>query len=180
MKIKPSILVLAVLFQLLSLTAFSQKTAGLNSLLNKNSEFIFPQTVQSISTALKVKATFYEDANEEKYAKWVTKSGLELYCSLGQNKTINEMSFDIPDDKVVVVSGLPFNLTMNKTTLQESIKKFSTYGAKTQKLDDGSSFPGGSKLVFKKGKHYTTLLFDSRSLLKSLSITTELMDPAAN
>lgn len=180
MKIKQRTFTLTLFFLLLSIVAFSQKNAGLNSLLNKNSEFIFPQTVNNISTVLKVKTIFYEDANEEKYAKWFTASGLELYCSLGKNKHINEMSFDIPDDKFLIIEGLPFGLSMNKTTLQESKGKFSKYGAKTQKLGEDSLFSGGSKLTFKKGNHYTTLLFDSKNLLKSLSITTELIDPAAN
>ncbi|WP_143754198.1 hypothetical protein [Chryseobacterium sp. 52] len=177
---KPLTLILTVLFQFLSLTAFSQKTTGLNSLLDKNSEFIFPQTPDKISKALKTKTVFYEDANEEKYAKWITASGLELYASLGKNNSINEMSFDIPDDKVVIAEGLPFNLAMNKTTLHESIVRFNTYGAKTEKLDQYTEFPGGSKLTFKKGKYYAILLFDGKNLLKSLYLTTQLIDPAAN
>lgn len=169
-----------LLLQLLTFAAFAQKNAGLNTLLNKNGEFIFPQTPAKISSVLNTKTVFYEDANEEQYAKWITKSGLELYCSLGENKSINEMSFDIPDDKFVVVSGLPFGLTMNKTTIQESVAKFSKYKAKKEKLGEGSLFSGGAKLTFKKEKHYITLLFDNKNLLKSLSITTELIDPAAN
>jgi hypothetical protein len=35
-------LILTLVFQLISINAFSQKAAGLNSLLNKDSEFIFP------------------------------------------------------------------------------------------------------------------------------------------
>lgn len=177
---KPITLILTVLFQLLSLTAFSQKTAGLNSLLDRNSEFIFPQTPDKISNALKTKTIFYEDANEEKYVKWITKSGLELYSSLGAKNAINEMSFDIADHQSVIVEGLPFGLVMNKTTLQESTAKFSKYGATTEKLGQGTEFPGGSKLTFKKGKHYTYLFFDSKNLLKSLYLTTQLIDPAAN
>lgn len=180
MKIKQLIFTLTLLFQLLSISAFSQKTAGLNSLLNKNSEFILPQTVNTISTVLKTKTVFYEDANEEKYAKWLTKSGLELYCSLGKNNVINEMFFDIPDDKFLIVEGLPFGLAINKTTLQESKSKFSRYGAKTQTLGEDSLFSGGSKLTFKKGQNYATLLFDSKNLLKSLAITPQLINPAAN
>ncbi|MDR6923650.1 MULTISPECIES: hypothetical protein [Chryseobacterium] len=180
MQLKPLTLVLTVLFQLLSFTAFSQKTANLNSLLNKSSEFIFPQTPEKVSAALKVKTEFYEDANDEKYAKWLTKSGLELYCSLGKNNAINEMFFDIPEDQFLIVDGLPFGLAMNKTTLQEAKTKFGKHGVKIQKLGDGSSFPGGSQLIFKKGTHYATLLFDGKDLLKSLGITKELIDPAAN
>lgn len=177
MQMKPLSLVLALF---LSVTAFSQKTAGLHSLLDKNSEFIFPQTPDKISTALQAKTIFYEDTNEEKYAKWMTKSGVELYSSLGRNNIIDEMFFDIPDDQFLIVEGLPYNLTVNKTTLQESQARFKTYGADTQKLGEDSLFSGGSKLTFKKGKHYTTLVFDSKNLLKSISITPELVDPAAN
>lgn len=164
----------------LSTTAFSQKTAGLNSLLDKNSEFVFPQTTDKISKALNVKTIFYEDANEEKYAKWPMKTGLELYCSLGKDNTVNEMFFATSDNKSLVVEGLPFGLVLNKSTLQDSKIRFSKYNPKTQKLGADSEFPGGSKLVFKKGKHYATLLFDSKNLLKSLGLTPTLIDPAAN
>ncbi|BAP31225.1 uncharacterized protein CHSO_2188 [Chryseobacterium sp. StRB126] len=180
MKIQPFTLVLAVLFQFLSCTAFSQKSAALNSLLDKNSEFAFPQTTDKISKALNAKAVFYEDANGEKYAKWLTKSGLELYTDLGKNNVINEMFFDIPDHKPVIVSGLPYGLIMNKTTLESAKLQFKKYDAKAQKLGAGSEFPEGTQLIFKRGKHFTTLLFDNKNLLKSIGITTELVDPAAN
>lgn len=180
MQMKRLTLVLTIVFQLVSLTAFSQQNAGLNSLLDKNAEFIFPQTPDKMAKALNVKTIFYEDANEEKYAKWMTKSGLELYASLGNNKTINEMSFDIADDKGVVIEGLPYQLALNKTTLQLSEAKFSKYGATTEKLGEFTELPGGSKLTFKKGKHYTILMFDRKNLLKSLYLTTELIGPAVN
>ncbi|PTT29695.1 hypothetical protein DBR28_16360 [Chryseobacterium sp. HMWF028] len=171
---------MTIFFLVVSLTVFSQKTATLNSLLDKNSEFVFPQTTDKISKALNVKTVFYEDANEEKYAKWPMKTGLELYCSLGKGNAVNEMFFTTADNKPLVVEGLPFGLILNKSTLQDSKTKFSKYNAKTQKLAAGSEFPGGSKLVFKKEKHYATLLFDSKNVLKSLGLTTELVDPAAN
>lgn len=180
MQTKRFTFMVTILFLVVSSAVFSQKTATLNSLLDKNSEFVFPQTTDKISKALNVKTVFYEDANEEKYAKWPMKTGLELYCSLGKDNAVNEMFFSISDNKPLVVEGLPFGLILNKSTLQDSKTKFSKYNAKTQKLASDSEFPGGSKLVFKKGKHYATLLFDSKNLLKSLGLTTELVDPAAN
>jgi hypothetical protein len=180
MHTKPFNFIVTIFFLVISVTAFSQKTAALGSLLDKNSEFIFPQTPDKISKALNVKAVFYEDANEEKYAKWPMKTGLELYCSLSKDTIVNEMFFVASDNKAVIVEGLPFGLVLNKSTLQDSKTKFGKYNAKTQKSGAGSEFPGGSKLVFKKGKHYTTLFFDSKNLLKSLSLTPALIDPAAN
>ncbi|AYZ36102.1 hypothetical protein EGY07_11205 [Chryseobacterium indologenes] len=180
MQIKPLALILIVVFQLFSINTFSQKTAGLNALLDKNSEFIFPQTTDRISKILNSKTIFYEDANEEKYASWTTKSGLELYCSLGKNNSVNEMFFDVPDDKFLIVEGLPFGLALNKSTLKDAQNAFGKYGAKSEKLDNGSQFPGGTKLVFKKSRYYATLFFDHKNLLKSLGLTTELIDPAAN
>ncbi|MCJ8155089.1 hypothetical protein MKJ01_15075 [Chryseobacterium sp. SSA4.19] len=177
---KSSTLVLALLFQFISLTVFSQKNAGLGSLLNKNSEFIFPQTTESISSVLKEEPDFYEDANEEKYVRWVTPSGLQLYCSLDASKNINEMFFTIPDDKFVILQGLPYKLTMNKTTLQECVAKFRSYGAKTQKLGEDTEYSGGSKLTFKKESRYTVLLFDHKNLLKAMQLVTQLIDPAVN
>lgn len=180
MKTKPFTFLVAIFFLLTGSTAFSQKTASLNSLLDKNSEFVFPQTADKISKTLNVKTVFYEDANEEKYAKWPMKTGLELYCSMGKDNAVNEMFFTTSDNKTLVIEGLPFGLILNKSTLQDSKTKFSKYNPKTQKLGADSEFPGGSKLVFKKGKHYATLLFDGKNLLKSLGLTTELVNPAAN
>ena len=180
MKTTPFTFIVTIFFLALSVTAFSQKTAALNSLLDSNSEFIFPQTTDKISKALNIKPVFYEDANEEKYVKWPMKTGLEMYTSPGKDHTVNEMFFVTSDNRPVVVEGLPFGLIMNKSTLQDCKTKFSKYGAKTQKMGAGSEFPGGSKLVFKKGKHYATLQFDSKSLLKSLSLTTEAINPAVN
>ncbi len=93
---------------------------------------------------------------------------------------INEMFFDIPDDKFLIVEGLPFGLAMNKTTLQEAKIRCAKYGAKIQKLGADSEFSGGSRMTFKKGTHYATLLFDSKNLLKFLGITKELMNPVTN
>lgn len=180
MKIQPFTLVLTVLFQFLSCSVFSQKSAALNSLLDKNTEFIFPQTPDTISKAVDAETIFYEDANGEKYAKWLTKSGLELYTGLGGNNAIDEIFFDIPDHKALIVDGLPYGLALNKTTLEGAKAQFKKYDAKAQKLGPGSEFPDGTKLIFKRGKHFTTLLFDDKSLLKSIGITIALIDPAAN
>ncbi|WP_326983351.1 hypothetical protein VUJ46_02040 [Chryseobacterium sp. MYb264] len=166
-------------FQLLSISVFSQNNANLSTLLDKNSEFILPQTQENISKVLKIKPEISVDANEEKYASWRTKSGLELYSSLGNGK-INEIFFDIPDDQFIIVSGLPYQLTINKTTAQEVKATFAKYNPKSEKLGEDSSFSGGSKLTVKKGKNYLTLLFDRKNLLKSLSITESIIDPAAN
>ena len=171
---------LTLLFQLLALFSFAQKNAGLKSLLNKNSEFIFPQTPDKISAILSVKTVFYEDANEEPYAKWLTHSGLELYCSLGEDKSITEMFFIIADDQPIEVEGLPFNLVMNRTTPQQSVLKFSRYKIKKEKLDEGSEYPGGIRLFFKKDDRFITLLFDRENLLKFLSITNEIIGSYVN
>lgn len=180
MKRQPFTLILAVLFQFLSFAAFAQKSAPLNSLLDKNAEFIFPQTPDKISKAVNAKTVLYEDANGEKYAKWLTNSGLELYSGLGKNNSINEMFFEIPEGKDEAVSGLPYGLTLNKTTLDDAKVQFKKNGAKVQKLGADSEFPEGTKLILKKGKHFTTLFFDSKNLLKSIRITTELVGPEVN
>lgn len=178
MKIKA--LTLNIGLFLFAATTFAQNKADLKSLLNKNSEFVFPQTVDKIAATLNVKTEFYEDANEEKYAKWITKFGLELYSNYGADKSVNELFFDIPEDKFLIVEGLPFDLAINKTTVKEALSKFSQHDVKKQKLDAGSSFPGGTRLTMKTGTHFTTLLFDSKNLLKFIGLTTSLIDPAAN
>ncbi|SHK84069.1 hypothetical protein SAMN05443634_1048 [Chishuiella changwenlii] len=171
--------ILILFFQMMSLTAFSQKKAELNSLLDKNNEFVFPQTASKISKALNTKTVYYEDANDEKYAKWLPKSGLEVYCSIGNDDVVNEIFFDVADDKVSIIEGLPYNLALNKTTLQESKTKFKKYNAEHEKLGEDTSFSGGSKLIFKNGKYYTTLIFDNKDLLKFIGITTELVPAGA-
>ncbi|GGH03365.1 hypothetical protein [Pedobacter zeae] len=171
---------LTLLFQLLAPFSFAQRNAGLKALLNKNSEFIFPQTPDKVSTALGVKTVFYEDANDQPYAKWVTKSGMELYSPLGEDKNINEIFFVIPEDIVVEVEDLPFNLVMNRTTSKQSAIKFRREKIRRENLGEDTMFPKGTKLSFKKGKRIITLMFDSKSLLKSLSITTDFIDASVN
>lgn len=180
MKIQPFTLVLTVFFQFLSLAAFAQKSAALNSLLDKNTEFIFPQTPDKISKAVNAKTVLYEDANGEKYAKWLTASGLELYSGLGKNNNINEMFFEISEGKDEIINGLPYGLSINKTTLDDAKLQFRKYGAKVQRLSADSEFPGGAKLIFRKGKHFTTLAFNDKNLLRSIRITTELVGPEVN
>ncbi|MEH3112477.1 hypothetical protein [Pedobacter terrae] len=169
-----------LLFQLLSLFAFAQKNARLKTLLSKNQEFIFPQTPEKISAILGVKTVFYEDANEQPYAKWLSKSGLELYCGLQEDKSITEMFFDVPNDQLIVIEGLPYNLVMNKTSPQESMLKFSKYKIKKEKIGEDSLYPGGTKLYFKKGDRFITLFYDKKDLLKSLSITVGFTDSSVN
>lgn len=171
---------LILLLQLSPLFSFAQKDAGLKTLLNKNAEFIFPQTPDKISAILGVKTVFYEDANEQPYAKWLTKSGLELYCSLWEDNSITEMFFIITDDQPIEVEGLPFNLVINRTTPQQCTLKFNRYKIKKEKLDEGSEYPGGIRLFFKKGDRFITLLFDKKNLLKFLSITNEIIGSAVN
>jgi hypothetical protein len=69
---------------------------------------------------------------------------------------------------------------MNKTVLEKAEVQFRKNGAKVQKLGADSEYAGGSKLIFRKGKHFTTLLFNDKNLLKSIRITTELVDPSVN
>lgn len=178
--IKIKTFTLSIFLFLFAATTFAQQNAALKSLLNKNREFIFPQTVDKIAQALNVKTVFYEDANDEKYAKWITKSGLELYSNYQADQSVNEIFFDIPEDKFLVVEGLPFDLAINKTTLNEALTKFSSHDVKREKLDAGSSFPEGTRLTMKTGTHFTTLLFDNKNLLKFMGLTTSLIDPAAN
>ncbi|WP_412468681.1 hypothetical protein [Pedobacter sp. KLB.chiD] len=177
---KTSVSRLILLFQFLALISYAQKNAGFKTLLNKNQEFIFPQTPERVSAILGVKTVFYEDANEQPYAKWLTKSGLELYCSLGEDKSITEMFFDIPEDQPIVVAGLPFNLVMNGTTPKQGMLKFSRYKIRQEKLGDDSLYPGGLRLSFKKGDRFITLLFDRNNLLKFLSITNEIVGSYVN
>ena len=169
---------LIVTFLFLTLNAFSQGNAGLKSLLDKNSEFIFPQTVNSITQALNVKPVILKNADDEEYVEWHTRSGLVLSCA-HKPKAIQNIYFEIPDDASLIIDGLPFGLVMNKTTLKECLYKFRKYGIKDQSKY-GGRFSGGSRIYFKKGDHYATLFFDGNHLLKLLNLETNLVDPAAN
>jgi hypothetical protein len=171
---------ITLLFQLLTLFSSAQQNAELKTLLNKNQEFIFPQTPEKISAILGVKTVFYEDANDETYASWLTKSGLELYCTVKEDKSIEEMFFNIAEDRLIVVEGLPFNLVMNSTTSQQAMLKFSKNKIKKEKIGEDSLYPGGMKLYFKNRDRYITLLFDRKNLLKSLSITIGLIGSSVN
>ena len=178
MKIKA--LTLIILSQLLILTTYAQKDAGLGTLLNKNAEFIFPQTTDKISAALHLKAIIKDNENDgERYVEWTTPSGLGLYSRIGNGKMINEIWFDIPDDKFLIIYGLPYNLTMNKTTVQETLVRFKKYKVKKTKPEMYDSLEGGTKLEVKIGGRYVTLFYDRKNILKSFSILLGFIDPAA-
>ncbi|MFW0715808.1 hypothetical protein [Pedobacter sp. N23S346] len=178
MKIKA--FTLLFVFQFIIITTFAQKSAGLGSLLNKNAEFIFPQTTEKISAALNVKAVISDnEADGERYAEWITKSGLGIYTTIENKQTVNEIWFGIPDDKFVVVSGLPYHLTLNKTTVQEALAKFSKYKVKKTKPDLYGPLEGGTKLEVKIGDRYVTLFFKKENILESVYILLSFIDPAA-
>ncbi len=178
MKIK--VLTLIILSQLLFLTTYAQKDAGIGMLLNKNAEFIFPQTADKISAALNVKAKITDNENDgERYAEWITKSGLGVYTTIGNKNMINEIWFDIPEDKFLIISGLPYHLTLNQTTVQETLVKFKKNKVKKTTPEMYDALKGGTKLEVKVGNRYVTLLFDRKNLLKSVSILLGFIDPAA-
>lgn len=177
---KPKAFALVILFQLLLATTFAQKNAGLGTLLNKNAEFIFPQTTEKISHALNVKAVVTENENDgAQNVEWITKSGLGVYTTIGDQKAINEIWFSVPDDKFLIVSGLPYNLILNKTTVQETLAKFNKYKVKKTKPNLYGTLEGGTKLEVKIGARYVTLFFDSKNVLNSLYILRSFIDPAA-
>lgn len=178
MKIKA--LTLLFVFQFIIIATFAQKSAGLGSLLNKNAEFIFPQTTEKIDAALNVKAVISDnEADGERYAEWITKAGLGIYTTVGNKQAVNEIWFGIPDDKFVVISGLPYNLTLNKTTVQEALAKFNKYKVKKTKPDFYGALEGGTKLEVKIGDRYITMFFNQKNTLNSLYILLAFIDPAA-
>jgi len=171
---------LVILFQLLLATTFAQKSAELGALLNKNAEFIFPQTTEKIAAVLGVKTIIRNNENDgERYAEWITPSGLGVYTNVDYKNTVKEIWFSIPDDKFLIVSGLPYNLILNKTTVQETLVKFSKYKVKKTKPNLYSTLEGGTKLEAKIGERYVTLFFDSKNVLNSIYILRSFIDPAA-
>lgn len=77
---------LTLLFQLFALFSFAQKNAGLKTLLNKNSEFIFPQTPDKISAILGVKTVFMKMLTSSPMQSGKPHQGWNYTVALGKTK----------------------------------------------------------------------------------------------
>lgn len=163
---KTSLIVLSLFF---GLNAIAQKDAGIKTLLDSKSAFVFPQTVQKITAVAKVKPGIKKNEVYGTEHEWTTPSGLVI-TAYTDNNTISDIFLSAKND-AAIVSGLPYDLVFNKTEIADCEKKFTGYVLYNKGYVDTGNGKTEYKLVYQKNDLYIYLVFDKKGLLKGISLT---------
>ena len=156
--------------------AIAQKDAGIKKLLNKEAEFILPQTHQTITTTVKVKPSIKKDEVQGTVYEWSTPSGL-IITSYTVNDKVVDVFFTVKNDNAVI-SGLPYQLIFNKTEVTDCEKKFASFELYTKGYVDIGNGTTEYKLVYKKDDRFIYFFFNQKGLLKGISLTDFDLDAA--
>ncbi len=160
------------LFYVISI--FAQTDAGLKGLLTPTGEVKFPMSIKEVSKKLNSKAIIIVDTTMGDRCKWELKTGLIVDTQQDDDNTLNFLYFQSNSNKVI--TGLPYNLSLHKSTLVECVTQFKAYKPKKTKL---SATEGDISytLLFKKGKNYVLLSFDKNNKLADMRVSA--FDPNA-
>jgi len=174
MKRKFSLLLLAIV--VLTFKAIAQKDAGLQSLLNANSELSLPGSVKNVSQKLNSKPGITKMPEEEgggwgnnEYT-WNTAAGLVVTTYPDSSGAFNIIWLKASGKQVL--SGLPYGLVLHGTTVDECAAKFKNGLVEKRKLNP-TDYPGTTSsylLIIKKGKYYLNLSFDQSLKLEQIII----------
>jgi len=145
---------------------------GIQSLI-KNGDFVLPTNTFIVSTNLKKAASIESDEYEGDIYIWKLDNGIVLSTNPSSDGEINYISINCENNSVI--SGLPYDLTFNKTTLQESQTKFEkNTPQKLPTYENGNQ--NGYWLKFKKDKYWVYLSFNKSSILYSILLATFEID----
>lgn len=148
------------------------ESGGIQSFI-KNGNFILPTNTFIISKNLKKDAIIEPDENHGDSYLWKLDNGIVLSTTPSAEGEINFISIDCKN--TTVIAGLPYDLTFNKTTLEESQIKFKENTP--QKLPTyANGNQGGFWLKFKKDKYWVYLSFNKSSVLYSIMLATFEID----
>ena len=148
------------------------ESGGMQSLI-KNGNFILPTNTFIISKNLKKDAIIETDENHSDSYLWKLDNGIVLSSTPSAEGEINFISIDCKN--AAEIGGLPYDLTFNKTTLEEGQIKFKENTP--QKLPTYSNGnQNGFWLKFKKDKNWVYLSFNKSSVLYSIMLATFEID----
>lgn len=148
------------------------ESGGIQSLI-KNGNLILPTNSLIVSKNLKKVAIIEPDENNGDSYLWKLDDGIVLSTTPSTEGEINFISIDCKN--AVVIGGLPYDLTFNKTTIEESQIKFKeNTPQKLPTYENGNQ--NGYWLKFKKDKYWVYLSFNKSSVLYSILLATFEID----
>lgn len=137
-----------------------------------------PIPVKKINEALKVKPIVTNDEMFGEDYTWKPLSGLSFSGFVGEDKTCSTVF--IKANKGKVLSGLPYDLILNGSSLKDCETKFKSSILEKQKINPQDN-PGETSsfiLKVKDGKYYIHLAFDAKLKLEQMTISTVNLDAA--
>jgi len=148
------------------------ESGGIQSLI-KNGNFILPTNTLIVSKNLKKDASVESDELDGDSYIWKLDNGILLSSIPSSSGEISYISIDCESKEVI--GGLPYDLTFNKTTLEESQIKFKeNTPQKLPTYENGNQ--NGYWLKFKKDKYWVYLSFNKSSVLYSIMLATFEID----
>jgi hypothetical protein len=171
-------LFLSAFLLLLTFNCFAQKDAGIKTLLSKGGVMPLPIPVKEINEALKVKPIVTNDETFGDDYTWNLLSGLSFSGLMGEDKTCSTVF--LKADKGKVLSGLPYDLILNGSSLKDCETKFKSTILEKQKINPQDN-PGETSsfiLKVKNGQYYIHLAFDAKLQLEQMTISTVNLDAA--
>jgi hypothetical protein len=169
---------LSAFLLLLTFNCIAQKDAGIKNLLSKDGAMPLPIQIQKINEALKVKPVVTNDEMFGDDYTWKPLSGIHFSGFVGADKSCSTVF--LKTTKGRVLSGLPYDLILNGSSLKDCETKFKSSILEKQKINPEDN-PGETSsfiLKVKKGKYYVHLAFDAKLKLEQITISTVNLDAA--
>lgn len=148
------------------------ESGGIQSLI-KNGNFILPTNTLIVSKNLKKEASIESDELHGDSYIWKLDNGIVLSSIPSTYGDISYISIECESKEVI--GGLPYDLTFNKTTLEESQIKFKeNTPQKLPTYENGNQ--NGYWLKFKKDNFWVYLSFSKSQVLYSIMLATFEID----
>ncbi len=157
---------------------FAQKDAGIKALLSPEGELVMPVKIATVSAKIKIKPKVTHDETMGDDYVWKTASGLVMGTVPDVDRGC--VYFNLTADKGQILSGLPYGLVINSTTLKDckALFKSNITGSTQLYSMDNTKEKGGFLLKIKKGKYYAHLLFNKQNILEEIDIALFDIDSA--
>lgn len=171
-------LFLSAFLLFLTFNGLAQQDAGIKTLLSKDGAMQLPIPLKKINEALKAKPVVKNDEMFGDDYTWNQPNGLSFSGFVGEDKTCSVVFLKATKGKIL--SGLPYDLILNGSTLKDCETKFKSSILEKQKINPKDN-PGETSsfiLKVKKGEYYIHLAFDAKLKLEQITIATVNLDAA--
>jgi hypothetical protein len=163
---------------IIMLTATAQKDAGIKALLSASGELILPVSVKQVTQQLKIKPAIVSEETMGDDYTWTTPNGLSIGTMPDADNKCQDLYMSAEHGEVL--SGLPYGLVLNGSTLKDCETRFkSSIVEKAQLYSmDHPNEKSGCVLKLKQGKYYMHLTFNQQNRLEEIHIATFNIDAA--